>query len=190
MSGSVTRRGVLTGAAAFTGVSALPQFLTHTRIGHVVVDARLAHSAHFAGGLNASHVHRVDALDDLCSRWYTRLRSAVLADAGHIAGLTTWMDYVIMRSCTAEVGYVGAFHAEHLPGATSLEHRVTACPELLSLLARLVEPRDWAHALGHALAAGAHLRSRFAPGQVFSATTAAISSGPNRMVTWVFAPRT
>jgi hypothetical protein len=110
MSGSITRRGVLTGAAVIAGVTALPSFLTpasaaRSAIGHVVVDDRLAHSAAFAGGFGGSKIHHVNALDDLCNRWYTRLRREVVADAGHIAGLTTWMDYVVMRSCAAEIGY-------------------------------------------------------------------------------------
>jgi len=110
MGGSITRRGVLTGAAVIAGVTALPLFLTpasaaRSAIGHVVVDDRLAHSAAFAGGFLGTSIHHVDALDDLCNRWYTRLRREVLADARHIAGLTTWMDYVVMRSCAAEIGY-------------------------------------------------------------------------------------
>ena len=98
--------------------------------------------------------------------------AAVLADAGPIAGLTTWMDYVVMRSCAAEIGYVGAFHAEHVPaGAAHLTHAVTAHPDLLSALTRLEQPQRWAQVMGAALASGAHLRSRFVPGEVFSATT-------------------
>ncbi len=90
----------------------------------------------------------------------------VLADAGHIAGLTTWMDYVVMHGCAAEIGYGRAFHAEHLPGT-----------------------QFWPQALGEALASGAHLGVRFRPAEVFSATTAATATGHVRMVSWVFAPR-
>ena len=189
MSGSLTRRGVLTGAAAIAGMTALPQFLNaRAAIGHVVVDERLAASAQFAGGLAATRVHTVGALDDLCNRWYTQLRTEVLADAGHIAGLTTWMDYVVMRSCAVESGYAGAFHAEHIPlGAAVIAHAVTAHPELLSSLVQLGQPQTWARVLGEALASGAHLRSRFVPGQVFNATTTA-AAGHVRMVTWVFSP--
>ncbi len=112
MSGSITRRGVLSGAAVIAGVAALPALLTPARtarsaIGHVVVDARLAHSAAFAAGFVGANIHRVEALDDLCNRWYTRLRREVLADARHIAGLTTWIDYVVMQGCAAEIGYRG-----------------------------------------------------------------------------------
>ena len=190
MSGSMTRRGVLTGAAAIAGMTALPQFLNaHTAIAHVVVDERLAQSAQFARGVAATRVHAVGALDDLCSRWYTQLRAEVLADAGHIAGLTTWMDYVVMRSCAAEIGYTGAFHAEHVPrGAAGLAHAVTAHPDLLLALTRLARPQDWARTMGEALASGAHLRSRHVPGEVFSGTSAT-SAGHMRMVTWVFSPR-
>jgi hypothetical protein len=189
MSGSLTRRGVLTGAAAIAGMTALPQFLNARKaIGHVVVDGRLAHSAQFAAGIAATRVHAVGALDDLCNRWYTGLRAEVLADAGHIAGLTTWMDYVVMRSCAAEIGYAAAFHAEHVPmGATGLRHVLTAHPDLLSSLSRLAQPQTWARILGEALAAGAHRRSRFVPGEVFTTTTA-VDAGQVRMVTWVFSP--
>ena len=171
MSGSITRRGVLTGAAGIAGVTVLPGFLApsggaSSAIGHVVVDDRLAHSAAFAAGFIAADIHHVDALDDLCHRWYTRLRRQLMVDAGHIAGLTTWMDYVVMRSCAAEIGYRRAFHTEHLPGT-----------------------RFWPQALGRAVASGAHLRSHFVPGRVFSATMAAASSGHVRMITWVFSPR-
>jgi hypothetical protein len=189
MSGSLSRRGVLTGAAAIAGLTALPQFLSaRAAIGHVVVDGRLAESAQFAGGLAATRRHAVGALDDLCNRWYTGLRAQVLADAGHIAGLTTWMDYVVMRSCAAEIGYTAAFHAEHVPvGVAGLAHVVTAHPELLSSLTRLAQPQTWAWVLGEALASGTHLRSRVVPGEVFSATTA-VDAGQVRMVTWVFSP--
>lgn len=186
----MTRRGVLTGAAAIAGMTALPAFLNaRTAIGHVVVDARLPQSAQFARGVAATRTHAVGALDDLCNRWYMQLRAAVLADAGHIAGLTTWMDYVVMRSCAAEIGYAGAFHAEHIPaGAAHLTHAVTAHPDLLSALTRLGQPHRWARVMGAALASGAHLRSRFVPGEVFSATTE-VAAGQVRMVSWVFSPR-
>jgi hypothetical protein len=168
MSGSITRRGVLAGAAVIAGASTVPAFFApaSSAIGHVVVDDRLAHSAAFAGGFVGPKVHHVDALDDLCNRWYTRLRRIVLADAQHIAGLTTWIDYVVMHGCAAEIGYGRAFHAEHLP-----------------------DTQFWPQALGEALACGAHLRARFTPGQVCSAATAATATGHVRMVSWVFSPR-
>ncbi|HEX3838305.1 MAG TPA: hypothetical protein VHW25_15175 [Steroidobacteraceae bacterium] len=168
MSRSITRRGVLAGAAAIAGVSALPPLLAPTRsaIGHVVVDERLTASVAFGGGFRGPDIHPVSALDDLCNRWYTRLRREVLANGAHIAGLTSWIDYVVMRSCAAEIGYRSAFHTEHPPGA-----------------------QLWPQALGEALAAGAHLRSRFQPARVFGATTSAVSTGHMRLVTWVFAPR-
>jgi hypothetical protein len=128
MGGSLTRRRILTGAAAIAGVTALPQVLhlstvlaaaaaPHTRrtaIHHVVVDARCAASASFASGFHRPRIHVVSALDDLCHRWYTRLRTEVLADAGPVAGMTTWIDYVVMRSCAAEIGYRRVFHGDHL----------------------------------------------------------------------------
>jgi hypothetical protein len=125
MNGSMTRRGVLTGAAAIAGVTALPQFLNarpagRSAIGHVVVDERLSQSAAFAAGFPGSRIHTVSALDDLCNRWYTQLRRQVRADAAPIAGLTNWMDYVVMRSCAAEIGYVRTFHAEHRSAAGQL----------------------------------------------------------------------
>ena len=130
MSGSITRRGVLSGAAAIAGVSALPAFLApasaaRSAIGHVVIDDRLARSAAFADGFVGANIHHVDALDDLCNRWYTRLRREVLADARHIAGLTTWMDYVVMRGCVSEIGYRELSSAT--TAATSSDHvrRVT-----------------------------------------------------------------
>jgi hypothetical protein len=126
MSGSLTRRGVLTGAAAIAGASALPKLLhlspvlaaeapprgQHTPIHHVVVDERCTASAFFAGALHRPRIHRVSAVNDLCHQWYTRLRKEVLADAGHVAGMTTWIDYEVMRSCAAEIGYVRAFHSD------------------------------------------------------------------------------
>jgi hypothetical protein len=118
MSGSLTRRGVLSGAVAIAGVTALPHFLSvrpagHAAIGHVVVDERMVQSAAFAAGISGSRIHTVNALDDLCNRWYTQLRRQVLADASSVAGLTNWMDYVVMRSCAAEIGYLSTFRAEH-----------------------------------------------------------------------------
>jgi hypothetical protein len=171
----MTRRGVLTGAAAIAGVTALPQFLNaHPAvrgvIGHVVVDERLIHSAAFAAGISGSRIHTVSALDDLCNRWYTQLRRQVLAEGGHIAGLTTWIDYVVMRGCAAEIGYVGTFHAEHLVGAGGVQYT------------------SWAQAMGAALAAGAHLRPGFVPGVQFSAM-AWPAAAHGRLMSWVFSPR-
>jgi hypothetical protein len=114
MSPSMTRRGVLSGAAALAGVTSLPQFLNSSAIGHVVVDERLAHSAAFATAFDGARLHRVSALDDLCNRWYTRMRKAVLTDARPIAGRTSWIDYVVMRSCAAEIGYRRTRYTEHL----------------------------------------------------------------------------
>jgi hypothetical protein len=129
MSGSITRRGVLSGAAVLAGVTALPPFLApasgaRSAVGHVVVDDRLAHSAAFADGFFGANIHRVNALDDLCNRWYTRLRREVLADARHIAGLTSWIDYVVMQSCAAEIGYRSAPAAvfASAPTATASDH--------------------------------------------------------------------
>jgi hypothetical protein len=113
MSGSMTRRGILTGAAALAGVTTLPIFASVPTMGHVVVDDRLAPSAVFARTRPAARIHRVNALDDLCHRWYTQLRAQVLADGRQIAGLTTWMDYIVMRSCAAEIGHVRTAYAEH-----------------------------------------------------------------------------
>lgn len=125
----MSRRGILTGAAAIAGMSALPRFLSghpagHSGIGHVVVDERLIASASFAAGFPGSRLHAVSALDDLCNRWYTQLRRQVLADATAIAGLTSWMDHLVMRSCAAEIGYRASFHAEHR-SATGHVHGVT-----------------------------------------------------------------
>jgi hypothetical protein len=124
-----------------------------TPIGHVVVDRRLPQSAAFASGFDGPHLHVIDALDDLCHRWYTQLRREVLASSQPIAGLTSWIDHVVMRSCAAEIGYTGAFHAEHVPGRGFLEHQVTAHPDLLRLARTIVTSAD------------------------------------QRMVTWVFSPR-
>ena len=161
MSGSITRRGVLTGAAALARLASLPGILNASAIGHVVIDDRLAHSAAFVGGFDGPRIHRVSALDDLCNRWYTRMRRQVLADARQIAGLTAWIDYIIMHGCAAEIGYRGSFHSEHLasPDAT----------------------QSWAQALGQALACGAHPADK--------ACTAAGASDDVRLVAWVFSPR-
>lgn len=185
----MTRRGVLTGAAVIAGATALPGFLLPQRsaIGHVVVDERLAESAAFAAGFASALHHPVNAIDDLCNLWYTRLRHLAKRESAHIAGLTTWMDFVVMRSCASEIGHVGAFHAEHVPDGTSLEHRVSAHPQLLQFLTGLAAPKNWARDMGSALASGAHLRSAFQPGKIFSARTAG-ALGHMRMVTWVFSP--
>lgn len=110
----MTRRGVLTGAAALAGLTSLPGILNASAVGHLVVDERLAASAAFAAGFAGVRIHRVSAMDDLCNGWYTRIRRQVLADARDLAGLTTWMDYVVMRSCAAEIGYRRIRHTEHL----------------------------------------------------------------------------
>ena len=125
----MTRRGVLTGAAAIAGMTALPQFLSahpnaRRATAHVVLDERVPHCAAFAAGFSGSRIHTVSAVDDLCNRWYTQLRRQVLADATAIRGLTTWMDYVVMRSCAAEIGYVRTAYTE-LRSATGHVHGVS-----------------------------------------------------------------
>ncbi len=156
----MTRRGVLAGAAALAGMTALPQLLRASAIAHVVVDHRLAHSRAFATAFAGSRIHRVSALDDLCNRWYTRMRRQVLADAGPIAGLTSWMDYIVMHDCAAEIGYRSSHHAEHLA-------RPDAAP-------------SWAQAMGRVLAAGARPRR---------AVAGSAAAGEVRMISWVFSPR-
>jgi hypothetical protein len=187
----ITRRGVLAGAAAIAGASAVPQVLRQQRapIAHVVVDERLPAAAAFAAAIAGARVQKVNALADLCHRWYTQLRPQVLAVAAPVAGLTTWMDFVVMRDCAAEIGYRTEFHAEHVPGAAGLEHRVSARPELLRQLLRIDAPTLWPQALGAALARGAHLYSRSVPGQIYRATTADVTAGELRMISWVFSPR-
>jgi hypothetical protein len=106
-------------------------------------------------------VHHVGALDDLCNRWYTGLRREVLADTRQIAGLTSWMDYIIMHGCAAEIGYRGSFHSDHLASPDSAP--------------------SWAQALGRTLARGAR-----PDGSAFSRAAAADAV---RMVAWVFSPR-
>jgi hypothetical protein len=113
MSGSMTRRKVLAGAAALAGVASLPSMVSARRIGHVVVDERLPHSGAFAQTHESARIHPVNALNDLCNRWYTQMRAQVLADARDIAGVTSWMDYIVMRSCAAEIGYIRTSYAEH-----------------------------------------------------------------------------
>jgi hypothetical protein len=161
MSESMTRRGVLTRAAALAGVTALPQWLHGSAIGHVVVDERLAHSTAFAAGFDGPRRHPVNALDDLCNRWYTRMRRQVLADARRVAGLTSWIDYIVMHGCVAEIGYRGSFHAEQLASADATQ--------------------SWAQALGQSLASGAH--------PAVTAFTATGASDDVRLVAWVFSPR-
>ena len=103
----MTRRGVLVGAAAIAGATALLQLLPSRRqtiaAGHLVFDERLIQTPHFAGRAAGLHTHTVSALQDLCNRWYTQLRRQVLSDGAPVAGLTTWMDHVIMRDCAAEL---------------------------------------------------------------------------------------
>jgi hypothetical protein len=135
-----------------------------------VVDERLTQSAAFAAGIPGSRIHKVSALDDLCNRWYTQLRRQVLADGRQIAGLTSWMDYVVMRGCAAEIGYVRTFHAEHLTDSAGLQYT------------------SWAQSLGEDLASGAHPRPGFLPGLRFSAM-AWPARAQARLMSWVFAPR-
>ena len=161
MSPSITRRGALTGAAALAGLASFPGLLNTSPIGHVVVDERLAHSAAFAAGFAGAHLHRVNALDDLCNHWYTRMRKTVLGDGRDIAGLTGWMDYIVMHSCAAEIGYRGSFHAEHL--------------------ARPDSGHSWAQGLGRTLASGVQ--------PAVGAIMAGAPSDHVRMVAWMFSAR-
>ena len=105
MSG-VTRRGVLRGGALASAAVAVPAGAAALRrVGLVVYDSGLAESRAFARG--AGVVRRLDLAEEHRLRFAT-LRAG-LQQGRSIEGLTTWSDWVAIRSELESQGWRLAF---------------------------------------------------------------------------------
>jgi hypothetical protein len=109
MSKHISRRGVLIGAAAVTGVSTLGT-LAHVvgrdpPITLLVTDARLEESRQFAARVARSARRQFSLGRDVPRHVYAALCHSVKADRGVLTGLTTLKAFEVMQSCAAEAGF-------------------------------------------------------------------------------------
>lgn len=188
MTAALTRREVLVSGACIAGVAAINPQLAHaaanTYLSCVVGDARRSESAAFVAGV-ANHTRRhLDIADDLCRHWYRGLSNAIVAERGMIAGLTTWMDFEVMRGLAREAGLQLQFRGDHIPLADGMEHQLSIDAGALAALQDARAP--WPTALGmwlthnaQGLTCDMELQCR--------GTTAAISAQNARLVSWLFA---
>ena len=103
------------GAAAVTGVAAAGVTLhaaerssaaeRTNRVSLLVTDARFEESKRFAATFAGAARCQLDIADDVCHHWYGSLRDRVTAEKGDLVGVTTWIDFEVMRGCAAEAGY-------------------------------------------------------------------------------------
>ncbi len=125
MSERFSRRGVLVGAAAVASAAAVGVRLyaaePATALSLLVTDRRFDESKRFAATLAGSARRQLDIADDVCRHWYGSIRDRVAAEQGDLIGLTSWIDYEVMRGCAAEAGYVcrsQRTHAARAPRAS------------------------------------------------------------------------
>lgn len=110
----ISRRSVIAGAAAVAGVAATGVRLQAAgteadaarRVSLLVTDTRFEESKRFAVRVAGAARCQLDISDDVCRHWYGSIRERVRAEQGDLVGVTTWIDFEIMRGCAAEAGYV------------------------------------------------------------------------------------
>ena len=187
--GSLTRRGVLAGAAAVAGIATLGP-LSRAAAPHpalprlAITDPRFAESSVFVAGIG-SGVRHVQAGLDICRQWYDFLQPLTQQCRGAVTGLTTWIDFLVLRGCLGEAGLVCRYRGEHAPrtGDGMLVHTIFGDDALIAAL--IDAAHDWPRALGAALAAG-----RGPAGTAVASAVAAVRPpGHMRMVSWLFSPR-
>jgi hypothetical protein len=112
MNPAVNRRDLLTGVAAVAGAAVLPRIelgVEPLRLAAVVVDRRYPELRQFHETLQGSAARVIDAAD-LCRHWY----GDNMVEAGMaIAGLTTWIDFIVMRGCARETGLPTTLIGDH-----------------------------------------------------------------------------
>jgi hypothetical protein len=107
----INRRRVIAGATAVAGVAATGVRLNANDgaarpVSLLVTDTRFAASKRFAARIAGTARCQLDISDDVCRHWYGSIRERVRAEQGDLVGVTTWIDFEIMRGCAAEAGYV------------------------------------------------------------------------------------
>lgn len=115
--GALTRRGVLAGAAAVAGVAALGPLVSPPpppAIHLAITDPRFERARLFLEGIGPV-ARRIAAGPDLCRQWYDSIRSLV---AGRpFAGVTTWIDFLVLQGCAREQGLICSRHCVHAPSS-------------------------------------------------------------------------
>jgi len=101
--GIVSRRHILVGAASVAGLAALGPLVPRALSGiHLVLtDPRLPQSPLFRASIG-DDVQHVALEADIGQQWYAGLRETVRGRT--VAGLTSWIDYVVLSDCAREQG--------------------------------------------------------------------------------------
>jgi hypothetical protein len=189
--GPFTRRDVLK-SAAVAGVAALAPLLPCAPGAHpllpqlVITEPRFAESRPFLAGIGSA-VPQVQAGLDVCRQWYDSLQQLASRHRGAVAGLTTWIDFLVLRGCFGEVGFRCRYHGEHAPRAGDgvLSHTVFGDGVLMAAL--IEAAHDWPRTLGTALVSG---REPVAGAVMYTGAVAGVRPpGHMRLVSWLFAPR-
>jgi hypothetical protein len=130
MTQQITRRAVLVGTASAVSIATISSLhsvtLNPNFFSAIITDARCDESQAFLGGMIGKTVRNIDVREDPCGQWYRFLREAVIAEEGALAGLTTWIDFEIIRRCAFEVGLHCKTRGDHAPvGPNRVVHTLT-----------------------------------------------------------------
>ena len=168
------------------GVATLAPLLPRAVVPYLVItEQRFVESRLFRAGIGADVLH-VQAGADVCRQWYDSLRQLARPDRGAVAGLTTWIDFLVLRGCLGEAGFRCHYRGEHAPraGDGMLTHTVFGDGVLMAML---IDAADvWPRVLGAALAAG---RGPVAAAAVHAGCAGVRPPGHMRVVSWLFSPR-
>ena len=181
MKHGVTRRDLLAGIAVTTGAVLWPRGIPAQplRFSALVTDRRYPQLQPFHDSLQGAAVRLIDVSEDLCHHWYG---GGLRAAAPVIAGLTTWIDFLVMHGCAREAGLSVVFEGHHACEADrtiahACSHDMSECTGLASP----VWPESLAHWIGSGLWQGTASPSRHG-------VAGADASGLRmRWVSWVIA---
>jgi hypothetical protein len=133
----VNRRDLLAGAAVIAGSVVLPRMdfkVEPAPLSALLIDRRYAESRSFGEALQKSAVRVIDVSEDICRHWYG---GNMISAGAAIAGLTTWIDFVVMQGCAREAGMSVMFESRHV--CVSMEvishtftHDLSGCAALAS----------------------------------------------------------
>lgn len=125
----ISRRLMLTGATALAGVAAFDPLLRNSiateRYSALITDARFEASRRLKIALDPHARRHVDVSQDLCAQWYGFLRETVARERAPMAGLTTWIDFIVMQGCAREAGLRSLFVADHRHSAAGVVENTT-----------------------------------------------------------------
>ncbi len=183
---TLNRRTLLLGAAACGALAAL-RLNTSEAPGSawVVVEEANESSLRFAEAYTRAGAIPLLLDGDVMHFWRNRLLPAVTEQRRPVAGLSSWLSYLALRSCAPEAELRVRHEARHDSGAVGTVHAVKSgplvdTPQWAAQLARL-EQAEWPEAVARALLGAAarpgaaRLSATLAPGAASQADTTLIS---------------